>query len=60
MKKEYKLTIGYNEDSKKVDKPTEEEIEDMDSVWLDTGDKVIQLPKELLPYLDGAEILGIA
>ena len=59
MKKEYKLTIDYA-DSKKADKPTEEEIEDMDCIWLDTGDKVIQLPKELLPYLDGADVLGIA
>ena len=59
MKKEYKVMIDYG-DSKKADKPTEEDIEQMESVWLDTGDEVIKLPKALLPYLDGADVLGIA
>ena len=59
MKKEYKIMIDYG-DSNKVEKPTNEDIEQMESVWLDTGDTVIQLPKELLPYLDGADVLGIA
>ena len=40
-----------------TDSPSEVE---MDRVWLDTGDEVIQLPKALLPYLDGADVLGIA
>ena len=59
MKKEYKIMIDYG-DSKRADKPTDEDIEQMESVWLDTGDEVIQLPKALLPYLDGADVLGIA
>ena len=59
MKKEYKIMIDYG-DSNKVEKPTNEDIEQMESVWLDTGDEVIKLPKALLPYLDGADVLGIA
>ncbi len=59
--KKYKLIIDYE--------PCEEEeveVEDiyvdemMDHAWLDTGDMVLQLPDELLPYLQDSEILGIA
>ena len=59
--KKYKLIIDYE--------PCEEEeveVEDiytdelMDHVWLDTGEMVLQLPDELLPYLQDSEILGIA
>ena len=59
--KKYKLIIDYE--------PCEEEeveVEDiytdemMDHVWLDTGEMVLQLPDELLPYLKDSEILGIA
>ena len=45
-----------------------EEVEDvegaedivMDHIWLDTGDMVIPLPNELIPYLEKADLLGIA
>ena len=59
--KKYKLIIDYE--------PCEEEeveVEDiytdemMDHIWLDIGDMVLQLPDELLPYLQDSEILGIA
>lgn len=59
--KKYKLIIDYE--------PCEEEeveVEDiyvdemMEHAWLDTGDMVLQLPDELLPYLQDSEILGIA
>ena len=59
--KKYKLIMDYE--------PCEEEeveVEDiyvdemMDHAWLDTGDMVLQLPDELLPYLQDSEILGIA
>ena len=58
--KKYKLIMDYE--------PCEEEVEVediyvdemMDHAWLDTGDMVLQLPDELLPYLQDSEILGIA
>ena len=34
--------------------------EDGEGVWLDTGDGVIKLPTELLPYLRETDILGLA
>jgi len=55
MKKEYKLMVGHEDDIEEVDN-----LNDMDHVWLDTGDGIIQLPDELLPYLQESEILGIA
>ena len=60
MKKEYKIMIDYNSDSEETEKLTKEEIDKMDRFWLDTGDTVVELPKELLPYLEAADILGIA
>ena len=59
MKKEYKILIDYKEDSEEPKRLTQEEIDKMDRVWLDTGDGIIELPKELLPYLDNADVLGI-
>jgi len=53
MKKSCKLMIEYE------DTDNSSEVE-MDRVWLDTGDMVIELPEELLPYLEDADILGIA
>lgn len=59
--KKYKLIMDYE--------PCEEEeveVEDiyvdemMEHAWLDIGDMVLQLPDELLPYLQDSEILGIA
>ena len=34
--------------------------EDDEGVWLDTGDSIIKLPPELLPYLRETDILGLA
>jgi pyruvate kinase len=34
--------------------------EDGDGVWLDTGDGIVKLPPELLPYLQESDILGLA
>ena len=61
MKKQYKLSIEYDDDSDEVDNLTEvlEEAGD-DCIWLDTGDITVQLPKEIAKYLDETGILGIA
>ena len=61
MKKEYKLSIEYDDDSDEVDNLSEvlEEVGD-DCIWLDTGDITVQLPKEIAKYLDETGILGIA
>ena len=60
MKKMYRIMIDCGDDAEEVDKLTEEDIEKMDGFWLDTGDVVIQLPQELIPYLNDGDILGIA
>ena len=60
MKKMYKIMIDCDDDPEENDKLTEEDIEKMDGFWLDTGDVVIQLPQELIPYLNDGDILGIA
>ena len=58
MKKEYKLSIKYDD---KVDSLSEvvEEADD-GSVWLDTGEETVQLPAEIVKYLESDGILGIA
>ena len=38
----------------------EDEYDDDEGVWLDTGDSVVKLPPELLPYLRETDILGLA
>ena len=38
----------------------DEYAEDGEGVWLDTGDSIIKLPPELLPYLRETDILGLA
>ena len=38
----------------------QEMYEDDEGVWLDTGDSIIKLPPELLPYLRETDILGLA
>ena len=60
MKKMYKIMIDCGDESEEIDRITEEDIEKMDGFWLDTGDIVIQLPQELIPYLNDGDILGIA
>ena len=59
MKKQYKLSIEYG-DELEVDSLSEEVGTDDDDIWLDTGNGVIKLPHELIPYLKDADILGIA
>ena len=58
MKKLYKLSIDDDE----ADSLSEELaiVEEDGAVWLDTGDGVVKLPPELLPYLRETDILGIA
>ena len=58
MKKLYKLSVDDDE----ADSLSEELaiVEEDGAVWLDTGDGVVKLPHELLPYLRDTDILGIA
>ena len=46
MKKQHEIPTGLTEDD--------------EGVWLDTGDAIIKLPPELLPYLRETDILGLA
>jgi len=55
--KKYKLMIDYNEEPEEVEGLNDI---DMDRIWLDTGETVVQLPDELIPYLQKEDILGIA
>ena len=61
MKKEYKLSIRYDDKGDKVDSLSEilEEIDD-DTILLDTGEITVQLPAEIVKYLESDGILGIA
>ena len=56
------ITLSKMEVSmKKHDLIREDEYdEDGEGVWLDTGDSIIKLPPELLPYLRETDILGLA
>ena len=59
--KKYKLVVDFNEDSETMTEEVDSIYkESLDRVWLDTGDIVVQLPKEVIPYLEEADILGIA
>ena len=64
MKKQYKLSIEYDDESEEVDSLSEvlEEvrISDEDGLWLETGDGTIRLPLEIAEYIDKYGILGIA
>ena len=63
MKKQYKLSIEYDDELEEVDSISEvlEEvcISDEDGIWLDTGDKTVQLPAEIAKYIESEGILGI-
>ena len=61
MKKQYKLMIAYDDDLEEVDSLSEvlEEIDD-GTIWLDTGDVTIQLPREIAEKIEADGILGIA
>ena len=58
MKKQYKLSILYDDEIDGLSEVVEEA--DDGSIWLDTGDKTIQLPKEIAEYIEEDGILGIA
>ena len=65
MKKQYKLSIEYDDELEEVDSISEvlEEvyISDEDGILLETDDGVtIQLPAEIAKYLELDGILGIA
>ena len=58
MKKQYKLSILYDDEIDGLSEAVEEA--DDDSIWLDTGEKTVQLPAEIVKYLESDGILGIA
>ena len=64
MKKQYKLSIEYDDELEEVDSLSEvlEEmyISDEEGVWLDTGSKTIRLPLEVAEYIELNGVLGIA
>ena len=57
MKKHYKLSIAYDDEEEIDSLP---ELIDEDGVWLDTGEITIQLPGEIVKYIEADGILGIA
>jgi hypothetical protein len=61
MKKQYKLSIEYDDELEELDSLSEilEELEE-GAVLLDTGDKTVQLPAEVAKYLEMNGILGLA
>ena len=58
--KKYKLIIDSETCEEEVEAEDIYVDEMMEHAWLDIGDMVLQLPDELLPYLQDSEILGIA
>jgi hypothetical protein len=58
--KKYKLIIDSETCEEEVETEDIYVDEMMEHAWLDIGDMVLQLPDELLPYLQDSEILGIA
>ena len=58
MKKQYKLSILYDDEVDGLSEVVEET--DDGSVWLDTGEETVQLPAEIVKYLESDGILGIA
>ena len=64
MKKQYKLSFEYDDESDEVDSLSEilEEIKisDEEGLWLETGDGTIRLPLEIVEYIERDGILGIA
>ena len=58
MKKQYKLSIRHDDEVDSISEIVEEA--DDGSVWLDTGEETVQLPPEIVKYLESDGILGIA
>jgi uncharacterized protein len=61
MKKSYKLMIDYD-DEEEVEGLSNmlEEEEEVEGIWLDTGEITILLPPELAKCLEETGILGMA
>ena len=61
-KKEYRLSIDYDPDKEEIERLSEVlEQEITTNVWFDTGDEVLQLPSEVLEYIEDSNgVLGIA
>jgi hypothetical protein len=61
MKKQYKLSIEYDDELEEVESLSEILEEDSDDcIWLDTGNGTIQLPREIAKYLEDTGIMGMA
>ena len=58
MKKQYKLSIRHDDEVDSISEIVEEA--DDGSVWLDTGEETVQLPAEIVKYLESDGILGLA
>ena len=61
-KKEYRLSIEYDTDTEEIERLSEIlEQETNTNIWFDTGDEVLQLPSEVLKYIEDSNgVLGIA
>ena len=61
-KKEYRLSIDYDTDTEEIESLSEVlEQETNTNIWFDTGDEVLQVPTEVLKYIEDSNgILGIA
>ncbi len=61
-KKEYRLSIDYDPDKEEIERLSEVlEQEITTNIWFDTGDEVLQLPSEVLKYIEDSNgVLGIA
>jgi len=61
-KKEYRLSIDYDPDKEEIERLSEVlEQEVTTNIWFDTGDEVLQLPSEVLKYIEDSNgVLGIA
>ena len=62
VKKEYRLSIDYDPDKEEIERLSEVlEQETNTNIWFDTGDEVLQMPSEILKYIEDSNgILGIA
>ena len=60
MKKKYKLSKPDDEVDSYSEPLKELYISDEEGIWLDTGEETVQLPAEIVKYLESDGILGIA
>ena len=61
-KKEYRLSIEYDTDTEEIESLSEVlEQETTTNIWFDTGEEVLQMPSEILKYIEDSNgVLGIA